>query len=315
LRLILATVLAAVVSVALRLPETYWAVLSAIVVARPTGGGFGKAGASRMVGTVLGSAIGMGVIFARTWHLPEILLLAIAMLPLSLLVTAFEEYRTAPVAAIIILSSGSALISPLHLALLRLAEVTIGSASSTLIGASVLPSRGHGRVFRVAASLIARIGAVLERSLAQRGDDARVEATHDEIRRDLRDLATLVRSKGGRASQGRVVKLLSRLQADALFVARVVGTGVHRESALRYARAVHGVCRDLADCMVDPELVEELRRCGEALKAATVDFQAAQLHVVTPNDSSPSPPDALDFLLMTFGKDLHDLIRVLQGPR
>jgi hypothetical protein len=29
----------------------------------------------------------------------------------------------------------------------------------------------------------------------------------------------------------------------------------------------------------------------------------------------PRPVDALDFLLETFGKDLHDLIRVLQAPR
>jgi hypothetical protein len=49
----------------------------------------------------------MGVIVARAWHVPEIALLAAAMIPLSLLITAFEEYRTAPVAAVILLSSGS----------------------------------------------------------------------------------------------------------------------------------------------------------------------------------------------------------------
>src|SRR5262249_46889982 len=156
-RMLVATLLAAVVSMALRLPETYWAVLSAIVVARPSGDGFGKAGASRLIGTVLGSVVGMGVIAGRAWHMPELLLLTAAMVPLSLLVTAFEEYRTAPVAAIIILSSGSALLSPLHLALLRMAEVTIGSVSSILVAASVLPARGHGRVFRMAGSMIARI--------------------------------------------------------------------------------------------------------------------------------------------------------------
>jgi uncharacterized membrane protein YccC len=221
LRMLVAAVLAAAVSTALRLPETYWAVLSSIIVMRPAAGGPGKAGASRLVGTVFGSAVGMAVIAGRVWHVPELVLLALAMVPLSLLVTAFEEYRTAPVAAIIILSSGSALISPLHLALLRLAEITIGSTMSMLVGAWVLPSRGHGRVFRMATSIATRIGTALEISFAQKRDETRLDAMHDDIRRDLRELAAIVRSKGGRG-QGRMVRLLSRVHTDAVFIGRLV---------------------------------------------------------------------------------------------
>jgi uncharacterized membrane protein YccC len=191
LRMFLATVVAALVSLALRLPETYWAALSAIVVSRPIAGGPGKAGKSRLIGTVLGSAVGMGVIVGRSWHLPEILLLAAAMVPLSLLVTAFEEYRTAPVAAIIILSSGSALLSPLHLALLRMAEVTIGSVTSIVIGVSVMPSRGQGQVLRRCASGLIRIGAALERSSAVKGDAERREA----IRRHINELIRLLQGQ------------------------------------------------------------------------------------------------------------------------
>jgi uncharacterized membrane protein YccC len=313
LRMVLATVLAASISIALRLPETYWAVLSAIIVSRPTAGSSTRAGASRLIGTVFGSAVAMAVIVARTWHVPEILLLAVAMVPLSLLVTAFEEYRTAPVAAIIILSSGSALISPLHLALLRLAEIAIGSLASTLIGAWVMPSRGHGRVFRMSASILARIGAVLDSSFEEPRVDARLDAAHDDIRRDLREVAVLVRTKVGRGApraQGRIVKLLSRLHADALFTGRVVGSGLRRASALEYAQALHEVCREVAGCMLEPESAQaELQRCREALRAASEAFALAR-----------QPPggaalDALDFLLDTLGKDLHDLMRVLQGPR
>jgi hypothetical protein len=257
---------------------------------------------------VLGSLIGMGVIFGRAWHVPELLLLAAAMIPLSLLVTVFEEYRTAPVAAIIILSSGSALISPLHVALLRLVEVTIGSLSSALIGAVVLPSRGHGRVFRMAASILSRIGAVLESSLAEQRDNARIDAAHEDIRRDLRELATLVRSKGAPGTQGRVARLLSRLQADASFVARVVRAGVRRDSAVEYGHGIHRVCRDLADCMVETDSTEELRRCAGDLKAASETFSAAR-------SAGVDSVDALDFLLETLGKDLQDLVRVLLAHR
>ncbi len=308
LRLLLATVLAAVVSTGLRLPETYWAVLSAIVVARPSGGGFSKAGRSRLIGTMLGSTVGMGVIAVRAWHMPEIVLLVVAMVPLSLLVTAFEEFRTAPVAAIIILSSSSVLISPLHLALLRLAEVTIGSASSIIVAATVLPARGHGRVLRMAASLIARIGSVLDSSFEEPRDDTRLEASHEDIRRDLRELGLLVRSKGGPGVQGRMVRLLSRLQADSLFVGRVVGTGLRRDTAIDYAHAIHRVCRDLAGCMVDAESADAIRRGGNDLKTATATFVATRPTVL-------GPVDALDFLLETLGKDLQDFTRTLLGPR
>src|SRR5882757_4108243 len=223
LRMVISTVLAATVSTLLHLPEMYWAVLSAVIVSRPGAGGSAKAGASRLVGTVFGSAVAMGVIVARAWHVPEIALLAVAMIPLSLFITAFDEFRTAPVAAVILLSSGSALVSPFHVALLRLAQITIGSLASTAVGLSVLPSRGHGRVFRMGAAIVTRIGAVLEEAFDENRDDVRLDAAHDDIRRELRDLGVLVRTKvgaGASRAQGRMVRLLSRLQADSLFVAR-----------------------------------------------------------------------------------------------
>jgi uncharacterized membrane protein YccC len=298
LRMVVSTVLAAAVSTLLHLPEMYWAVLSAVIVSRPGAGGSTKAGASRLIGTVFGSAVAMAVIGARAWHVPEIALLAIAMIPLSLFITAFEEFRTAPVAAVILLSSTSALVSPFHIALLRLLQITIGSVASTVVGISVLPSRGHGRVFRMAASILTRIGAALETAFDEKRDAARLDAAHDDIRRDLRDLGALVKAKRGvTRAQARMVRLLSRLQQDSMFVGRVVGTGLRRSSASDYAHAVHGVCRDLADAMLEEDSAA-LQRCREALDA-----------------ESPRGADALDFLLETLGKDLHDLILVLQGPR
>jgi Fusaric acid resistance protein family len=334
LRMVLSTVLAATVSTLLHLPEMYWAVLSAVIVSRPGAGGSAKAGASRLIGTVFGSAVAMGVLVARAWHVPEIALLAAAMIPLSLFITAFEEFRTAPVAAVILLSSGSALVSPFHVALLRLAQITIGSLASTVVGFSVLPSRGHGRVFRLAASLLGRIGLVLESAFDENRNDARLDAAHDDIRRDLRELGALVRTKVGGASraQGRIARLLSRLQADSMFVSRIVGTGLRRVSASQYAHAIHGVCRDLADGLLDPES-SALQRCADALGEASAAFAKVRRGAALAGDDvgavargaagavtgadpvEPPAIDALDFLLETFAKDLRDLIRVLQGPR
>ncbi len=312
-RMVISTVLAATVATLLHLPEMYWAVLSAVIVSRPGAGGSAKAGASRLIGTVFGAAVAMGVIGARVWHVPEIALLAAAMIPLSLFVTAFEEYRTAPVAAVILLSSGSALASPLQIALLRLAQIAIGSLASTAVGILVLPQRGHGRVFRMGAAIVTRIGAVLEGAFDEGRDDARLDVAHDDIRRDLRELGALVRTKAGGASRayGRMVRLLSRLQADSMFVARIVGSGMRRTSASEYAQAVHSVCRDLADGMLDPES-SAVQHCRETLEAASAAFAKAR----QPDGGLPPPAiDALDFLLETLGKDLRDLIRVLQGSR
>jgi hypothetical protein len=175
-----------------------------------------------------------------------------------------------------------------------------------------------------------------------------LDTAHDEIRRDLRELGALVRTKSGGASraQGRMVRLLSRLQADSMFVARIVGSGLRRASASEYARAIHGVCRDLADGMLDPES-SAIQQCREALEGASAAFAkarqragggaragggeggsgasagsaAAEGPVEPPAVDTAAGPvappaiDALDFLLETLAKDLRDLMRVLQGPR
>jgi len=190
-------------------------------------------------------------------------------------------------------------------------QITIGSVSSTVVGLSVLPSLGHGRVFRMAASILTRIGAALESAFDEKRDDAKLDGAHDDIRRDLRDLGVLVKTRrGSTRTQARVVRLLSRLQQDSMFVGRVVGSGLRSPGANEYAHAIHGVCRDVAEAMLDPEAQEQaLARCREGLDAAAEAFATAR------RGESKQAAHALDFLLETLGKDLHDLIRVLQGPR
>jgi hypothetical protein len=159
----------------------------------------------------------------------------------------------------------------------------------------------------MAASILTRIGAALESAFDEKRDDAKLDGAHDDIRRDLRDLGEIVKTRrGSTRAQARVVRLLSRLQQDAMFVGRVVG--LRSPGANEYAHAIHGVCRDVADVMLDSEQ-QALSRCREGLDAAAEAFATARR-----GESKPAA-HALDFLLETLGKDLHDLIRVLQGPR
>jgi uncharacterized membrane protein YccC len=238
-RMFLSAILAAGISQALGLPETYWAVLSALIVGRPQAGGPRRASRARLVGTVLGSMVAMAVIFARSWHPPEIVLLAAAMVPLSVLVTVFEEYRAAPAAAIIVLSAGHSAAAPFNLALLRLAEIAVGSWTSTLIAAVVLPSRTHAQCFRMGAALLAKLDALLHRSFHRDASEAEVEGAHEEVRKELRDLVTLVRSKGAAKGAGlqaaRMAKVLARIQVDIMFIgraARSLGGAAAAELAL-----------------------------------------------------------------------------------
>jgi hypothetical protein len=94
-----------------------------------------------------------------------------------------------------------------------------------------------------------------------------------------------------------------------MFVGRIVGSGLGSPGANEYAHAIHGVCRDVADVMLDSE-EQALARCRDGLDAAADAFAAAR-----GRGESKQAVHALDFLLETLGKDLHDLIRVLQGPR
>jgi hypothetical protein len=348
LRMVLATVLSAAVARSLGLPESYWAVLSALIVSRPSSGGSAKAGAARLIGTVVGSAVAMAMIVARGWQIPEVALLAVAMVPLSLFVTAFEQYRTAPVAAIIILSSTTAIASPMHIALLRMLEITIGSLTSAIVAATVLPKRGHARPLRLGASIVARIGGMLERSFDPARDWAQLEASHDDVRRDLRDLGGLVRARAGTAKSagaakstgvprvyGRMAKLLGRLQADTMFVGRVVGgaeTGAdagawhlmrvaaaappgaglvaEHASARQFAHSLHKLCRDLETCMLDFQSSQApLQDCGIELKAAMSAYAAGR------PVGAERPVNALEFLMDTLAKDLHDLVKLLQGAQ
>jgi len=239
LRMVLSAIVSAAISQALHLPETYWAVLSALIVGRPQAGGSRRASRARLIGSLLGSLVALPLVLARVWHPPELLLLALALVPLSLLVTTFEEYRAAPAAAIIVLSAGHALSAPINIALLRMAEIAIGSVTSTLIAAVVMPSTTHDRCFRMGSAVLAKLEPLLHRSLHPQVNETDVESAHDDVRRDIRDLVALVRSKGMTKGAGlqaaRMAKLLARVQQDIQFIGRAtrsLGAGSGAESAL-----------------------------------------------------------------------------------
>src|SRR5947209_18378989 len=143
LRMVVAALVSYGIAAALHLPEAYWAALSAIIVARPQPGAALQAGADRFVGTLLGAAIALAMSFARGWQVPDIVLLFGTLTPLGILAAWRDGYRTAPIAAVIVLSAAPGGHGPADAALLRIAEISLGACIGVAMSWVLLPRRSE----------------------------------------------------------------------------------------------------------------------------------------------------------------------------
>jgi len=232
-QLALAVVLAYAASSALRLPESFWAVMSALIVVRPTSGATFSAGWLRLGGTLLGTLGGLAAVWlhhhgasgpAITLAVVSALAFASALLPM---------FASAPIASLIILSSGAiAGHTALEVAELRGIEVGLG----VLVGIAVsLVLRGAGATARFeaeAALLLRRYAAALRIAAAGAPPGAEADNT---TRTHLRALAALslgadteARVLRRRAASApfdperhrKLARLLARVQQDCALLVR-----------------------------------------------------------------------------------------------
>ena len=101
LRMIISTTLAYALATAFRLPQGYWAVLTAVIVTQNSVGGSLKAAIDRFVGSILGALVGALAAVLLPAHTPTVvgLILVGAVAPLVLLTAYAPHYRIAPVSA------------------------------------------------------------------------------------------------------------------------------------------------------------------------------------------------------------------------
>ena len=158
---------------AIGLSQTYWAVLSAVIVIQGSVGGSVKAGLNRLIGTVGGAfwgAVVAGLDAPRHSGGPRPR--AVGRHRAPLVVTAFRtDYRIAPITAIIVLM-GAALqqAAPFSSALERVFEITLGSAVAVAVALFILPARAHALLARsagIAVADMARIVSMLEEGHGQ----------------------------------------------------------------------------------------------------------------------------------------------------
>lgn len=256
LRMSIAALLAYGAATALHLPEAFWAVLSALVVSRPHRGGTMQAGVGRFAGTLAGVGWAMVVAAGRHWQIDEVWLLLALLAPLTALVAWRADWRTAPIAAVIVLSSaphGSG--APLAAAALRLAEITLGAGTGMAVAWLLLPAGSLRRAESLTARLLDALAGLLDSETAQHlsGQHLSGRRPMEASRRLLQHLTAASRAApwegGDHARAEQLAALAARLHGDVGFLRRCLATtaatAAEEQRIAACRAALHGLALQL----------------------------------------------------------------------
>jgi uncharacterized membrane protein YccC len=159
--MLVAAVAAYAASTMVHLPGPYGAVITTLIVARPHSSGELRASLERSVATIVGAGLACLTTFGRLSHLPEVLLIALALAPLAFITAHNSAYRTAMISAMIVLSAPAGGGTPIEIAAIRMLGVSLGAVIGSLVSVSILPSRRESVVARAAANLLGEFVTLL----------------------------------------------------------------------------------------------------------------------------------------------------------
>lgn len=276
-RMLVAALAAYLATSVIHLPGPYSAVITTLVVARPHSGGVLRASFERLTATILGAGIACGATFGRLVHVPELLLIGLAMSPLALLAAHNSAYRTAMIAAMIVLSAPAASGAPLHVAGARMLGVSLGAVIGALVSVTILPSRREVVVAAAVAKLLEQFTGLLRNATNTSPDDpAARERFEFRLRQSLRELGMLIRDRPDAAPAkgpaGAMVRFTIRMHADLTFLKRELETDEPMPPAVlaaleRFIRlfdhSVTGVAARARGQASNVDLKELRRACGE----------------------------------------------------
>lgn len=225
-RMLVAAIAAYISSTMLHIPGPYSSVITTLIVARPHSGGVLRASVERLVATLVGASIACVATFGRIVHMPEVLLIAVALAPLALIVAHNSAFRTSMVAAVIVLSAPAASGAPLYVAGARMLGVSFGAIIGALVSVTVLPSRREIVVARATANLLDDFPKLLLYALDPNGGgDTRARDRFEfRLRQGLRELGMLIRDRADapafKGPAAAVVKFTVQMHADIVFLKR-----------------------------------------------------------------------------------------------
>jgi len=260
-----AVALAWAVAVALHLPESFWAVMSVLIVIRPSAGSTLDAGWDRVRGTAAGAVFGLGGVYLQHHGVPVLVATLGVVLLLAFASASAPGLRSAPVAALIVLSAGGIPgHSALQVAMLRMVQIGIGVGVALAVSTFLSEYHAGARFDEGCAALLR--GIAKRMAGAQRPAEAEAERIHAATRASLGRLALLAGSadlearwwrRGGAAKTARAyrdkARLAGRIFQDAVVLDRVfrqanaaAADPFWREAAQAAAAAVAGVAEALA---------------------------------------------------------------------
>jgi len=266
LQLALAVLLAFGASASLRLPEHFWAVMSALIVVRPNTGSTLGAGWDRVKGTLSGTVFGLaGVWLHHTQVASSYAMLATLSIvaALALASAVVPGLRSAPISALIILdSSGIAGRSALAVAGLRAVEIGVGVAAGIAVSLVAFASDARGEFDAACARWLRDAATRVHDDVLGIGvpPDDRAEAIRKALREIgvlavgadreqalLRRIARLRRREpvGPAIDRVAIGRLLLRLSSDLTALVRTVTTAPHAVAPAQRARIAEACLRAL----------------------------------------------------------------------
>jgi len=272
LRLILASLLTFAIGHLLGLPQSYWAVLTALIVTQASVGGSLKAAVDRFAGSLGGAAWGVAVSLtlphATVWGLAVTLVVALA--PLAVLTAFRPAYRIAPVTAIIILlTPTSQAVGPVLSAFHRVLEVGLGSVVALGVALLVLPERAHGVLARAAAralEMMADLTIVLMAGLAEPRDARTVDDVNSRIRK------TIIAAEGAADEASRERRINLATPADPQPLCRTLRR-LHNDLAMIGRASLEPLPEPVRSALAEPAseagaaIARFLRDSGQAIAA------------------------------------------------
>ena len=195
LRVVIAVATTLIAINLLKVPQGYWAVITAVIVVQTSIGGSLKAALDRLWGTLAGAAVGALVAITLPHSTPvQIgLVIIVAVIPLAYLAAVNPAFRVAPVTAVIMLvpSYGPHAGDPVTIALDRVFEIALGNVVALGVSIFVFPVRAHEQL-RTAAAKVATMNAelmdaLIEGLLAGTGRQG-VQPIHARIRAGIKQV-------------------------------------------------------------------------------------------------------------------------------
>jgi uncharacterized membrane protein YgaE (UPF0421/DUF939 family) len=250
LRMTVAGLLSFAVAHLFGVTQSYWAVLTAVIVTQSSIGGSLKATLDRFVSTLGGAVWGVAVTFAipRSGVASTALALGAALIPLSLLVAFRPSYRVAPVTAVIVLLGHTAPGGVIDTALDRVFEIGLGGVVALAVALTVSPVRAQKALYAAAGNALApmadQVAAVLG-GVSAVLDQSSVIRLHDRIRAAI-EAATLTAAEAARERRSYMsdapdleplVRTLRRISHDLVIIARTLASPLPEPVRGRLAEA------------------------------------------------------------------------------